>query len=107
KGLIVAQKAVGSTLPTEFALRGSYPNPFNASTQINFALPQAGNVRLVIYKILGQPVRTLLDGDQPAGERSVLWNGTDNGGQTLSSGIYFYKISFGGQVKVGRMNLLK
>jgi hypothetical protein len=104
---VVAEKAAGSALPTEFALRGSYPNPFNASTQISFALPQAGSVRLEIYNILGQPVRTLLDGDQPAGERSVLWDGTDRNGRVLSSGIYFYKISFGGQVKVGRMNLLK
>jgi hypothetical protein len=104
---VVAEKAAGNSLPKEFALRGSYPNPFNASTQINFALPQAGSVRLVIYNLLGQPVRTLLDGDQPAGERSVLWNGTDNSGRGLSSGVYFYKISFGGQVKVGRMNLLK
>jgi hypothetical protein len=104
---VVAEKAAGSALPKEFALRGSYPNPFNASTQISFALPQAGSVRLVIYNILGQPVRTLLDGDQPAGERSVLWDGTDRNGRALSSGIYFYKISFSGQVKVGRMNLLK
>ncbi|HEU4435826.1 MAG TPA: FlgD immunoglobulin-like domain containing protein, partial [candidate division Zixibacteria bacterium] len=104
---VAVEKAAGSALPTVFALRGSYPNPFNASTQINFALPQAGTVRLVIYNILGQPVRTLLDGDQPAGERSVLWNGTDNSGSSLSSGVYFYKIMFNGQVKVGRMNLLK
>jgi hypothetical protein len=104
---VVAQKAAGNSLPKEFALRGSYPNPFNASTQISFALPQAGSVRLEIYNILGQPVRTLLNGDQPAGERSILWNGTDNSGRGLSSGVYFYKISFSGQVKVGRMNLLK
>jgi hypothetical protein len=104
---VVAEKAAGNSLPKEFALRGSYPNPFNASAQISFALPQAGSVRLEIYNILGQPVRTLLDGDQPAGERSVLWDGTDRNGRVLSSGIYFYKISFGGQVKVGRMNLLK
>ncbi|HXF48902.1 MAG TPA: FlgD immunoglobulin-like domain containing protein [Verrucomicrobiae bacterium] len=104
---VAVEKAAGSALPTVFALRGSYPNPFNASTQINFALPQAGTVRLVIYNILGQPVRTLLDGDQPAGERSVLWNGTDNSGSSLSSGVYFYKIMFNGQVKVGRMNLIK
>ena len=107
EGLVVAEKPVGSALPTEFALRGSYPNPFNASTQINFALPQAGTVRLVIYNILGQPVRNLVDGEMPAGERSVSWNGTDNSGRGLSSGVYFYKIMFGGQVKVGRMNLLK
>jgi len=104
---VVVEKGAAVGLPTVFALRGSYPNPFNASAQINFALPQAGAVRLVIYNILGQPVRTLLDGDQPAGERSVLWNGTDNSGSNLSSGVYFYKIMFNGQVKVGRMNLLK
>jgi len=106
-GAVETDEGLANPLPTEFTLRGSYPNPFNASTQINFALPQAGTVRLVIYNILGQPVRTLLDSDQPAGERSVLWNGTDNSGSSVSSGVYFYKIMFNGQVKVGRMNLLK
>ncbi|MCI0331218.1 MAG: T9SS type A sorting domain-containing protein, partial [candidate division Zixibacteria bacterium] len=108
KGSTVAPaKAAAGSLPTEFALRGSYPNPFNASTRINFALPQAGHVRMVIYNILGQPVRTLVEGEMPAGERSVLWDGTDRNGRTVSSGVYFYKVSFNGQVKVGRMNLLK
>ena len=105
--LLQPTEAVGDNLPMEFALHGSYPNPFHASTQINFDLPQAGNVRLVIYNLLGQAVRTLLDGDQPAGERSVVWNGTDSSGRGLNSGIYFYRISFSGQVKVGRMILFK
>ena len=106
-GAAALDKAPGGQLPTEFALRGSYPNPFNASTQIRYALPSAGRVKLVVYNILGSPVGTLVDGDMPAGEHSALWNGTDGSGRGLSSGIYFYKISFDGQVKVGRMNLLK
>jgi hypothetical protein len=97
----------GFDVDPSLELLANYPNPFNATTSIRFALAQDAHVRLDIYNILGQKVRTLLDEDQPAGEHSVLWNGTDESGNVVASGIYFTKIISGNQARVQRMMLLK
>ncbi len=77
----------------EFFLYPNYPNPFNPTTIIKFTLPRAAKVRLEIFNILGQRVRTLVNGKLPAGVRQVLWDGTDDAGQSVASGIYFYRIT--------------
>lgn len=82
-------------LPTEFAISQNYPNPFNPSTLIRYQLPSAEKVRLVVYNSLGQAVRTLTEGYREAGYYQVEWNGLDDGGQRVSSGIYFYRIQAG------------
>ena len=82
----------GATLPKEYALRGNYPNPFNARTIISFALPKDTRVSLDIYNILGQKVKTLVDGVMAAGYHNVEWNGTDHNGLGVSSGVYLYKL---------------
>ncbi len=80
-------------LPTQFALAQNYPNPFNAQTIINYSLPISGKVTLDIFNVLGQKVVTLIDGYQEAGYKSVIWNGRDNKGQAISSGVYFYRLA--------------
>lgn len=104
----IALKAAGAaTLPKEYALRGNYPNPFNAKTIISFALPQESRVTLDIYNILGQKVRTLVDGAMPAGNHKLEWDGTDHNGAGVSSGVYLYKLKADDFTRVNRMTLLK
>jgi hypothetical protein len=99
--------ATGVALPKEYSLRGNYPNPFNAKTIINFALPKESKVTLDIYNILGQKVKTLVDGAMPAGYHNLEWNGTDFNGLGVSSGVYLYKLKADNFTRVNRMTLLK
>lgn len=94
-------------LPELFALSQNYPNPFNPTTTIGFSLPTAGKVRLDIYNILGQKVRTLIETEKPAGMHQVIWNGTDDHGVSVASGIYLYKIEATSFREVKRMVFLK
>jgi subtilisin family serine protease len=79
-------------VPEVYALEQNYPNPFNPTTTIQFALPRASNVSLKVYNILGQEVRTLADGMMEAGFVNAVWDGRNNGGMGVSSGIYFYRL---------------
>lgn len=81
-----------SAPPTSFALLNNYPNPFNASTVIPYDLPQATDVRLEIFNLMGQRVRLLVFEHQGAGYRKVVWDGKDDKGMDVSSGIYFYRL---------------
>ncbi|MDQ7818088.1 MAG: FlgD immunoglobulin-like domain containing protein [Melioribacteraceae bacterium] len=94
-------------IPTEFALSQNYPNPFNPTTSIKFAIPENANVQLNIYNMLGQKVRTIMDGMQDAGYYTVNWDGTNDLGSKVSSGIYIYRISAGKYNATMKMNLLK
>lgn len=85
----------------------NYPNPFNPETEIRYAIPIGGNVELTIYNMVGQTIRTLVKGTMSAGEYSVNWNSTDDNGQRVAAGVYFYKIvSPNGEV-MKKMLLLK
>jgi len=92
---------------TDFQLYQNYPNPFNAQTQIEYFLPQAAPVRLFIYNLYGQKVRTLLDELQAAGSRQVLWTGTDDFNQPVGSGVYLLRLEAGAQRVARRIILLK
>ncbi len=96
-----------SLIPSEFALDQNFPNPFNPDTQISYDLPSSTDVFLKIYNIMGQEVRTIVDETQPAGQYTVLWDGKNNYGTRVSSGIYVYVIKAGDFVKSKRMTLLK
>jgi hypothetical protein len=89
-------------LPSEFALLVNHPNPFNASTVIGYQLPEASNVKLEVYNVLGEKVATLVDGEQEAGYRYVVWDAS-----AISSGVYFYRLQAGEFVSTKKMNLLK
>jgi hypothetical protein len=92
----------GGTIPDEFSLSQSYPNPFNATAAIGFSLPVAGQVKLEIYNMLGQKVETVVDSRMDAGDHTVYWNAGDQ-----SSGVYFYKLTAGSFEDIKRMTLLK
>lgn len=100
-------------LPKEFDLRQNYPNPFNPATVIEYALPKACAVKIQIYNILGQKVRNLVDERQEAGYKTIHWDGKDDNGKEVSSGIYFCRIvahtgqRSGDFVKCKKMTLLK
>jgi hypothetical protein len=79
-------------------LIGNYPNPFNPETTIKFSISKNSNVDLSIYNIKGQRVRTLANQQYPVGEHSLVWNGDDDPGRSVGSGVYFYKLSVDGQV---------
>lgn len=93
--------------PKSFELFQNYPNPFNGETRIAFTLLKNQPVTLTVYNILGQPVRTLLNGARPAGKTEVSWDGRDERGFSVSSGIYFYKLSTADEKQVRKMVLLK
>jgi hypothetical protein len=96
-----------SILPVDYNLGQNYPNPFNPITTINIALPVAGHMKLDIYNVLGQKVKTLIDNDMPAGYHSVTWNGKDNHGIPVASGVYFYHMTAGDYSSYRKMLLIK
>ncbi|MFQ5650467.1 MAG: FG-GAP-like repeat-containing protein [bacterium] len=95
------------TVPDNFVLRQNYPNPFNPQTTISYRLPGHARVKLVIYDLLGRTVRTLLDTPQPAGSYEITWDGKDESGAGVSSGIYFYHLRAGTLAATRRMLLLQ
>ena len=100
-------KSVSGNAPHSFELSNNYPNPFNPSTKINFGIPNDGMVSLVVYNVLGQRVRTLADAPMAAGQYSITWDGRNDAGSTLSSGVYFYRLQAGATAIVKKMLLLK
>ncbi len=93
--------------PKNFTLYSNYPNPFNPATTIEFSLPKAGFVTLVVYDITGQKISELVSGDKMAGVHSVVWNGNDDTGNEVSSGIYFYRLQAGEVTKTQAMTLVR
>jgi uncharacterized protein (TIGR02145 family) len=96
-----------SELPNGFQLTQNYPNPFNPTTLIQFDLPKQSRVVLEIFNILGQKIRTLVDDQKAAGLYRVEWNGNDDSGNAVPSGIYTYRIKAGVMVWTKKMSLLK
>ena len=100
---LAAAKAVAATS----SLAPNVPNPFNSATQIAYHLSSPGPVRLVIYNVLGQPVRTLVDQFQAAGSYQVQWDARDQRGVSLSSGVYITRLSYPGGEQTRRLLYLK
>ena len=95
------------SIPTEFALHENYPNPFNPSTTLRFDLPEASNITLTIYNMLGQKVRTFDYQNTSAGYHSVKWNATNDYGDPVGAGVYLYQLQTKDFVKTRKMVLLK
>ncbi len=93
--------------PSEFNLSQNYPNPFNATTTIRYTLPKNGHVTIKIYDILGKEVRTLIDIPQEIGYHTIRWDGHDNSGTLIASGIYYYTLKAGDFVQTKKFILLK
>ena len=98
---------VASDTPAPLPLLANYPNPFNPQTTISFTLPESGNAELAIYNLAGQKIRTLISGETMAGAHEVLWDGRDDRGVPVSSGIYISRLRAGEQVISSRMMLVK
>jgi hypothetical protein len=96
-----------ANLPGTCALDQNFPNPFNPTTTIPFSLPTMEAVRLDIYNVLGQKIRSLVDESRPAGSYRVIWDGRDERGRLMSTGVYFARLLAAGHVKCRKMLLLK
>jgi len=112
RGAVVVPGGTGvasrpSTAPMSFELKNNYPNPFNPETHIDYVVPNNENVTLAIFNTLGQKVRTLVDGNIPSGSHSVSWDGTNDMGNHVTSGVYFYSLKTSNQVITKRMILLQ
>lgn len=98
------------TLPEDYALEQNHPNPFNPTTVVRYAIPERhgeGVVRLEIFNLLGQKIRTLVQERQPAGAYSVTWDGRDEAGRPVSTGVYVYRLRAGDFVESRKMVLLR
>ena len=94
-------------IPEEYSLGQNYPNPFNPTTKIDFALPRTGDVSLVIYNLMGQQVRTLLAKNMEYGFHTITWNGLDQSGRPVSSGVYFSELRARSFRQTKKMLMLK
>ncbi len=102
-----AQLQESTFVPAAFALAQNYPNPFNPSTTIHFDVPQTGDVTLSIYNLRGQLVRTLVSGVVAAGRHQILWDGADERGVHVASGIYLYRLQADGFTAIRKLVLTK
>ena len=95
-------------LPESYALNQNYPNPFNPKTTIKYELPNSGDISLKIYNVTGQLVKTLVDNHKEAGYHTIEWNGDDENGRSVASGIYIYRlINNEGIVNTKKMIMVK
>jgi hypothetical protein len=85
----------------------NYPNPFNPTTRIDYTMPRAGHLSLKVFNVRGELIKTLIDGHQDAGTNHIMWDGSNDHGAKVSSGVYFYEARTGGQVQVQKMALVK
>jgi len=94
-------------LPVIMLLKGNYPNPFNPKTAIRFALATESTVRLEVFDVQGRSVVTLVDGRMEAGDHHVIWDGMDEAGKRMTSGLYFYQLDNGSERQMRKMLMLK
>ena len=94
-------------LPVGFSLSNNYPNPFNPSTTIRYYLPEHSHVRIEIFNLLGQSTCVLVNGEQPSGEHTVVWDGQTTDGNVAPTGVYFYRIITDDHTVSRKMMLLK
>ena len=95
------------SIPGEFKLEQNYPNPFNSKTTIKYALPQNSNVQLIIYDLLGREIRRLIDERQKSGAKTVLWDGRNDNGSRVSSGVYIYRLKVQEYFKNKKFNQIR
>jgi hypothetical protein len=95
------------SLPSAFELQQNFPNPFNPETVISYTLRHATQASVVIYSLLGRQIATLVDERQTAGTHSITWDGRDQDGRPVASGVYFYRLKAGDVAQTKKMILLK
>jgi hypothetical protein len=97
----------GGGVPKEFSMSQNYPNPFNPTTRFVVALPIASHLEVGVYNILGQRVSTIVNESRDAGNYTITWNGTNDAGMSVSSGVYFVKVLAGDFTSVKKVVLVK
>jgi hypothetical protein len=109
EGQLTAHPIIDIKMPAiaENQLSGNHPNPFNQSTSISFQLAQDGPVQLLIYDAIGRPVRRLLEGASTAGFHHILWDGCDETGSGVASGVYFARLLTEGQSSTLSIQLVR
>jgi hypothetical protein len=103
----IEESAARGSRIARLELSTGYPNPFKERAQVRYSIPSSGHVGLRVYDSAGNLVRTLLSGDAPAGTYIEYWDGRDESGRELASGVYFSRLSFGGETRVSRITLLR
>jgi hypothetical protein len=94
-------------VPTVYSLSQNFPNPFNPTTTIGYAIPKTGQVELAVFNTAGQKVRTLVAEEQSAGFYKMVWDGRNELGESVASGVYIYRLHSGSFSKTAKMNLIK
>jgi len=105
--LVDAVESTDKIIPEEFKLEQNHPNPFNGDTWITYRLPKSSEATLRIYNSLGQSIKTLVAEKKPAGIHQVRWNGRDDSGKQVSSGIYLYQLQVGNDISLKKMLLIQ
>lgn len=105
--IVVGFDDPGVPSPARFALHPNFPNPFNASTTIRYDLARAAQVTIRIYNLLGQEVRTLIHRAETAGYKTAVWDGTDDAGRSVASGVYLYRLEAANFTQTRKLLLLK
>jgi hypothetical protein len=103
----ITSVAMAGSVVHGFKLEQNYPNPFNPSTTINYSLPAQSHTVLIINDLLGKEIRMLLNGTQAGGVHSVVWDGRNNAGTAVASGIYIYRLTAGQFASSRRLLFLK
>ncbi|HEX9654677.1 MAG TPA: FlgD immunoglobulin-like domain containing protein [bacterium] len=104
---VTAIREPGPPAPQSFVLEQNHPNPFNPETLIRYSLPFGGDVRLEIYNLLGQKIRTLFNTNRPKGSYTERWNGKDDSGRSAAAGLYIYKMTFRDHLQARKMLLVR
>jgi hypothetical protein len=99
--------SIGEILPQNYSLSQNYPNPFNPATQIIFTVPQAAQVKIEVFNVLGRSIAVIFEGQAAAGENTVIWDGLDASGKPTASGVYFYRMTAEDYAETRKMMLLK
>ncbi|HQV32063.1 MAG TPA: T9SS type A sorting domain-containing protein [Calditrichia bacterium] len=97
----------GNVIAEQFELDQNYPNPFNPETTVRYQVPKASDVKITVFNVIGQQVRVLVNESKLAGSHNVMWNGLDDHGKQVSSGIYFLQMKAGDFTKVRKMSLIR
>ena len=104
---VLATEKLITLIPNDFVLLQNFPNPFNPTTSIGYQLQSASSVAVTIYDLMGNVVNNLFSGAESPGYKSINWDATNNNGDLVSSGIYFYKLQVGESFEIKRMMYLK
>ena len=105
--VVIGVESDSNLLPAVTKLGGNYPNPFNPTTEISYAMSNAGHIMIDIYNVKGELVKTLVNREVATGNHSIIWNGENNSGKPVTSGLYLYKMKTGTYVSTKKMILLK